>query len=226
MNVKKYIKQWYSRLTRTGKILLYGAAVGLVWLILQLINNIFGILLVENNVIRIVFTVLNVASILLIIFVVMQAAAVIYVMREENEMYREMMTKGRRHGNQMEQVAGRRSPSSMTRRGARAMNVNVTGMLTVDNINQKYPARWYKRPTSVAEWKDISEAGLYVLESDKKNKIEIIDATELGGGYFVGTWTGNRFFQWKRVLVLNKRTGRPQSYSSLRNAKKQLSKNT
>jgi len=225
MNMQKAIKQWYSRLTKTGKILLYAAAVGLVWLILQLINNIFGILLVENNVVRIIFTVLNVASILLIVFVVMQAVAIIYVMREENEMYREMMTKGRRHGNRMEQAAGRRSQASMTRRGARGMNVNVTGMLTVDNINQKYPARWYKRPSLVAEWKDITEPGMYALESDSKQKVEIIDATELGGGFFVGTWTGNRFYQWKRVLVLNKRTGRPQSYSSLRNAKKQLSKN-
>ncbi len=222
--MQKDIKRWYSRLTRTGKILLYAAGVGLVWLLLQLVNNIFDIIVVENNVVRIIFTVLNVVSILLIIFVFMQAAAIIYMMREENEMYREMMTKGRRHGNQMEQVAGRRSAASMTKRGARAANVNIGGMLTVDNINQKYPARWYKRPTTIAEWKDITEAGVYTLKDNTNVKVELIDATELGGGFFVGTWSGNRFFKYKRSLILNKKTGRPQSYSSLRNAKKQLSK--
>ena len=223
--MQKDIKRWYSRLTRTGKILLYAAAVGLVWLLLQLINNIFNIVEITNNVVIIIFTILNVASILLIIFVFMQAAAIIYMMREENEMYREMMTKGRRHGNQMEQVAGRRNAASMTKRGARAANVNVSGMLTVDNINQKYPARWYKRATAIAEWKDITGPGIFTLQDDSSVKVEIIDATELGGGFFVGTWSGNRFFKWKRKLVLNKRTGRPQSYTSMRNAKKQLSKN-
>lgn len=224
--MQKELQRWYSRLTRTGKILLYAAIVGLVWLLLQLINNIFNIIEVTNQIVSIIFIVLNVVSILLIIFVIMQAVAVIYVMREENEMYREMMTKGRRRGSQMEQIAGHRNPASMTRRGSRGMNVNVGGMLTVDNVNQKYPARWYKRTTAVAEWKDISEPGLYTLASDSSFKIEIIDATELGGGYFVGTWSGNRFIKWKRNLVLNKRTGRPQSFSSLRNAKKQLSKLT
>jgi len=222
--MQKDIKRWYSRLTRTGKILLYAAGVGLVWLLLRIVNGIFDIIVIENNVVNIIFTVLNVIAILLIVFVVMQAAAIIYMMREETEMYREMMTKGRRRGNQMEQVAGRRSAASMTKRGARAANVNIGGMLTVDNINQKYPARWYKRPVAIAEWKDISEAGVYTLEEDSSVKIEIIDATELGGGYFVGNWTGNRFLKYKRTLVLNKKTGRPQSYSSLRNAKKQLSK--
>ncbi len=222
--MQKDIKRWYSRLTRTGKILLYAAGVGLVWLLLQLVNNIFDIVVIENNVVRIIFTVLNVVSILLIIFVFMQAAAIIYMMREENEMYREMMTKGKRHGNQMEQVAGRRSAASMTKRGARATNVNIGGMLTVDNINQKYPARWYKRPTQIDDWKDITEAGVYTLKDNANVKVELIDATELGGGFFVGTWSGNRFFKYKRSLILNKKTGRPQSYSSLRNAKKQLSK--
>ncbi len=220
--MKKDIKIWFSRLTRTGKILLYSAAVGLFWLLLGLINNIFN--LVElDGVFRIIVIILNVIAILLIIFVFMQAAAVIYMMREENEMYRTMMTKGRRGGNSMEQVGGRRSQASMTKRGSQAQAFS-TGFLTVENINQKYPARWYKKPALIADWKEIKEAGLFALEADPKTKVEIIDATELGGGYFVGTWEGNRFAKYKRILVLNKRTGRPLSYSSLRNAKKKISK--
>ena len=222
--MRKDIERWYSRLTRTGRILLYAAGVGLVWLLFRIINGIGGFLVIENNVVNIVFTVLNVVAILLITFVVVQAAAIIYMMREENEMYREMMTKGRRRGNQMEQVAGRRSAASMTKRGARNASVNLGGMLTVDNINQKYPARWYRRGTAVSEWKDISEAGVYTLEDNSNVKIEIIDASEVGGGFYVGTWSGNRFLKYRRTLVLNKKTGRPQSYSSLRNAKKQLTK--
>ena len=166
--MRKDIERWYSRLTRTGRILLYAAGVGLVWLLFRILNAIFGFLIIENNVVNIIFAVLNGVAILLITFVVMQAAAIIYMMREENEMYREMMTKGRRRGNQMEQVAGRRSAASMTKRGARNASVNLGGMLTVDNINQKYPARWYRRPTAVSEWKEISEAGVYTLEENSE----------------------------------------------------------
>ncbi|MCP5098988.1 MAG: hypothetical protein GY943_25835 [Chloroflexi bacterium] len=221
--MQKDIKKWYSRLTRTGKILLYAAGVALVYLLLALINRIFGIVNVDLGVFGII---LNVVAILLILFVVLQAAAIIYMMREENEMYREMMTKGRRRGNSMEQAAGRRSQASMTKRGAQSAQMHVRGILTVDNINQKYPAKWYKRPSVVTEWKEIKEPGIYALDSENKPKVEIIDASEVGGGFFVGTWEGNRFLKYKRKLILNKRTGRPQSFSSLRNAKKQLSKVT
>jgi len=220
--MQKDIKIWFSRLTRTGKILLYSAAVGLVWLLLGIINNIFNIVEIDGA-LRIVFIVMNVIAILLIIFVLMQAAAVIYMMREENEMYREMMTKGRRRGNSMEQVGGRRSQASMTRKGAQSQAFS-TGFLTVENINQKYPARWHKKPKLISEWKEIKESGIFALESDPKVKIEIIDATEMGGGYFVGTWEGNKVMKYKRILVLNKKTGRPLSFSSLRNAKKKISK--
>jgi hypothetical protein len=217
--MQKDIKKWFSRLTRTGKILLYAAGVALIWLLLGLINNIFDIIDVNLGVVGII---LNVVAILLIVFVILQAAAVIYMMREENERYREMMTKGRRRGNSIEQAAGHRTQASLTRRGAQSAQMHVRGVLTVENINQKYPAKWYKRPSIVSEWKDITEPGLYALNNSDKTKIEIIDASEVGGGFFVGTWEGNRFFKYKRTLILNKRTGRPQSYSSLRNAKKAL----
>lgn len=219
----KQIEKWYSRLTRTGRIFLYSALVGLAWLIFRLLDAIFGFLPELNQPVRIVFLILNIVAILLIVFVVAQAAAIIYMMNEESELYREMMTKGRRGGSQMEQVGGRRDKGSMTQRSARNMRVAISGHLTVDNINQKYPARWYRRPDLVDDWKEINEAGTYALTSDKNKKVEIIDATEVGGGYIIGTWDG-RFVQWKRKLVLNKKTGRPQTYSSLRNAKKQLSK--
>lgn len=219
----KQIEKWYSRLTKTGRIFLYAALVGLAWLIFRLLDAIFGFLPDLNQAVSIVFLILNIVAILLIVFVVAQAAAIIYMMNEESEMYRNMMTKGRRGGNQIEQVGGRRDAGSMSRRGARNMRVAVGGHLTVDNVNQKYPARWYKQPTVIEDWKEISEAGTYALSTDKKKKVEIIDASDVGGGFLIGTWNG-RFIQWKRELVLNKKTGRPQTFSSLRNAKKQLSK--
>ena len=218
----KQIKKWYSRLSRTGRILLYAAGVGLAWLLFQLLNTIFGFLPELPQWARVLFIVLNVIAILLITFVVAQAAAVIYMLNEESEMIREMMTRGKR-GSQMQNVAGHRNAGSMTRRGARNMQTAVGGLLTVDAVNQKYPARWYKRPTVIADWMEIEEPGLYALSEDRKQKIEIIDATEVGAGYLIGTFEG-RFVQWKRKLVLNRKTGRPQTFSSLRNAKKQLSK--
>lgn len=221
--MQKQLEKWYSRLTRTGRILLYAAAVGLVWLLFRLANAIWGFLPELPQAVNITFLVLNVIAILLITFVVAQAAAMIYMMNEESEMYREMMTRGRRGGSQIEQVGGRRDAGSMTRRGARNMRTAVSGHLTVDNVNQKYPARWYKRATAIDDWKDIEEAGTYTLNGDSKLKVEIIDATEVGGGYLVGTYEG-RFVPFRRKLVLNKKTGRPQTYTSLRNAKKQLSK--
>ena len=219
----KQLEKWYSRLTRTGRILLYAAIGGVVWLVFRISNAIFGFLPELNQAVSIIFLILNIIAILLIIFVVAQAAAIIYMMNEESEMYRNMMTKGRRGGNQIEQVGGRRDSGSMSRKGGRNMQVAVAGHLTVDNVNQKYPARWYKKPVVVEDWKEIQEAGTYALSLDKKKKVEIIDASDVGGGFLVGTWNG-RFVKWKRVLVLNKKTGRPQTYSTIRNAKKQLPK--
>lgn len=223
--MRKQIDRWYSRLTRTGKILLVAAAIGLVWLLLQLINAIFGIVPTLGQAgLGVLAIILNTIAFLLIFFVILQAAAIFYFMREENEMYREMMTRGRKGGSQMEQVTGRRN-AGMMRRAGRGMQQGayMTGHLSVDMVNQKYPARWYKRPSLVSEWKDIEEPGTYALASDPKQKYEIIDATELGAGFLIGTWEG-RWVKWKRKIVLNKRTGRPQSFSSLRNAKKQLDK--
>ena len=219
----KQIEKWYSRLTPSGRYLLYGAIVGLVWLIFRILNAIFRFLPALPQAVNIIFVVLNISAILLIVFVIAQAAAMFYMMNEENEMYRNMMTKGKRGGSQMEQVGGRRDSGSMSRKGARNMRVAVAGHLSVDTVNQKYPARWYKQPEIIAEWKEIEEAGTYALSSDKKKKAEIIDATEVGAGFLIGIFNG-RFVQWKRELILNKKTGRPQTYSSLRNAKKQLSK--
>lgn len=224
--MRKHIEAWYSRLTRTGKILLAAAIVALVWLLLQLINSIFGIVptLGELGLGTLSF-ILNTIAVLLIVFVIMQAVAIVYFMREENEMYREMMTRGRKGGRQMDQVGGRRHPGMM-RGGGRSSQPHVfmTGHITVDMINQKYPARWYKRAEKVSDWMDIEEPGVYTLESGNQ-KYEIIDAVELGAGYLIGTWEG-RWIKWKRHIMLNKRTGRPRSFSSLRNAKKQLVKMT
>lgn len=221
--MQKQIEKWYSRLTRTGRILLYAAIVGLVWLIFRLVDAIFGFLPELPQAVNITFFILNIVAILLITLVIAQAAAMIYMMNEESELYRQMMTRGRRGGSQLEQMAGRRDAGSMTRRGSKNMRMAVAGHLTVDNVNQKYPARWYKRATPVEDWKEIEEPGTYILSSDKKQKIEIIDATEVGGGFLLGMYEG-RFVPFRRKLVLNKKTGRPQTYTSLRNAKKQLSK--
>lgn len=214
-NIQKKLKTLYGSYTRVGKILLVAAVVSFVWLLAGLINTIFNI--VDLN-LGIVGFILNVVAVVLVLIAIIQAVTLNYIMEQNKEAYREMVTQGRRRGH-MVQNQGR----PMTRSGKRPQTF-ISGHLSVDNINQKYPARWYKRATTVSDWKDIQEPGVFTLDSDSSQKVEIIDAKEIGGGYFVGTWEGNRFFKYKRQLILNKKTGRPQSYSSLRNAKKQLAK--
>ena len=213
--IQKRMKTLYGNYTRVGKILLGAAIVSAVWLLLYFINWIFNIVPLNLGIFGLI---LNLVAITFVVIAVVQAVTLNYVMEQNKEMYREMVTQGRRRG---AMVQNQSKPMMRSGKKPRAF---VSGHLSVDNINQKYPARWYRRATQITEWKEISEPGLFVLQSDTKPKVEIIDAKEIGGGFFIGTWEGNRFVKYRRQLVLNKQTGRPQSYSSLRNAKKQLSK--
>ena len=223
-NLRKAIELWSSRLTQTGKIILWAAIVGFVWFLLQILNAIFGHVVPRFSDLGLGWLafVLNLAAFLLVFMVVVQIAFTYYSYQEAQKNYREMIVRGRRGGNRMEQMAGRRTRASGQRRGASAANMRMTPDLTADQINRHYPMRWFKKATLVEEWKDVTEAGVYALTSEPKKKIEILDASEIGGGFYLGTWSGR--FVPTRDIVVNK-AGKPVNFATLRLAKKGIPRN-
>lgn len=223
-NLRKAIELWSGRLTQTGKIILGAAIVGFVWIILQILNAIFGHVVPRFSDFGLGWLafILNLVAVVLILMVTAQIAFTYYSYQEAQKNYREMIVRGRRGGNPMEQVAGYRNRASGQRRGASAANFRMTPELTADQINRHYPMRWLKKPTLVEDWKDVKEAGLYALTSEPKKKIEILDASEIGGGFYLGTW-GGRFVP-TRDIVVNK-AGKPINFATLRLAKKGIPRN-
>ncbi|MCA9996551.1 MAG: hypothetical protein KDE56_12420 [Anaerolineales bacterium] len=223
-NLRKAIELWSSRLTQTGKIILWAAIVGFVWFLLQMLNAIFGHVVPRFSDIGLGWLafVLNLVAFFLVFMVVVQIAYTYYSYQEAQQNYREMIVRGRKGGNRMEQMAGRRNRASGQRRGASAANMRMTPDLTADQVNRNYPMRWFKKPTLVEDWKEISEAGVYALSSEPKKKIEILDASEIGGGFYLGTWSGR--FVPTRDIVVNK-AGRPVNFATLRLAKKGIPRN-
>ncbi|MEM7118343.1 MAG: hypothetical protein AAF614_38295 [Chloroflexota bacterium] len=219
-DLRKAIDLWSSRLTRTGKIILVAAIIGFVWLLLQTINGIFGIVPTLGELgLGILAVILNIVAILLVAMVVAQIGFTYYTYQEAQKSHREMIVRGRRGGNRMEQMSGRRHRGSGQRKSARSANMRVAPDVSADQINRHFPHRWMKKPDLVAEWKDIKEAGIYALEETPKEKIEILDAKEIGGGFYLGTWSGR--FVPQRSIVTNK-AGKPINYATLRHAKKQI----
>lgn len=221
-DLRKAVDLWSSRLTQTGKIILGAAIVGLVWIILQIINRIVGLVprfSEINTFLGILAIVLNIAAVVLIVMVIAQIAFTYYTYQEAMKSHREMIVRGRRGGNRMEQMAGRRHRGSGQRKSARNTNMRVAPDVSADQINRHFPHRWLQKPSLVSDWKEIKEAGIFALEESPKEKIEILDAKEIGGGYYLGTWSG-RFIP-QRSIVTNK-DGKPINYATLRHAKKQI----
>jgi hypothetical protein len=219
--LRKAIELWSSRLTQTGKIILGAAIVGFVWIILQILNAIFGHVVPRFSDFGLGWLafILNLIAFALVFMVVVQIAFTYYSYQEAQKNYREMIVRGRRGGSKMEQMAGHRNRASGQRRGASASNMRMTPDLTPDQLNRHYPMRWFKKPTLVEDWKEVKEAGLYALTSEPKKKIEVLDASEIGGGFYLGTWSGR--FVPSRDIVVNK-AGKPINFATLRLAKKSI----
>jgi membrane protein implicated in regulation of membrane protease activity len=217
--LKKDIRFWYSKLERRGRIFLGLAIAGLIWLLVQ-----FGFALAGRPLLSgWPALILNLVSLTFITLIVAQFYMVRTMTRNAREQYRELAVRGRREGNRAEQVTGMRNRGSMRRRGGTQTATQAISMITqvnVEDLDKQYRPKPVARPKLVADWKEIAEPGLYALESSPKQKIEIIDAADVGGGYFVGIYAGSLLKN--RTIMTHKHSGEPLRFSTLRNAKKAL----
>lgn len=220
-NLQKAIELWSSRLTQTGKIILGSAIVGFIWILLQIVNAIAGHVVPPFSEFGLGWLafILNLIAFTLVLMVVVQIAFTYYTYQEAMKSHREMIVRGRRGGSRMEQMAGRRTRASGQRRAANSANLRIAPDVSADQLNRHYPHRWYKKPTLVEDWKEIREPGIYALNSEPKQKIEVIDASDIGGGFYLGTWSGR--FVPSRSIVTNK-AGKPINFATMRHAKKQI----
>ena len=218
--MKKDLELWYSRLERRGKIMLGLAVVGAVWLLIQLILAMAGAPLGLG----IIGLILNFIAIGLISLIVTQFFVMRKMQRDYEANYREMMVKGRKGGSRHEQISGRRDRGSMRRASGGADMGQAMQMMTrvsTENLDKHYRPKLVGKPTLVADWKDITEGGMYALESAPGDKVEVIDASDIGGGFFVGKYSGK--YLKERTFLTHKQTGEPLRFSTLRNAKQALS---
>lgn len=217
--MKKDLELWYSRLEPRGKIILGLAVVGLIWLLVQLGLAIAGISLGLG----IFGFILNLIAMTLISLIAAQFFMMRKMQRDYEANYREMMVRGRKGGSKMEQISGRRDRGSMRRSGGGADMSQAVQMMTsvsVDNLDKHYRPKPIARPTIIDDWKEITEGGLYALSSAPKEKVEVIDASDIGGGFFVGKYSGK--YVQERILMTHNSTGEPLRFSTLRNAKQAL----
>lgn len=217
--MRKDLELWYSRLETRGKVMLALAGVGAAWLLIQLILALAGVALGLG----IIGIILNFIAIALISLLVTQFFVMRKMQRDYEANLRDMMVKGRKGGSPQDQLAGRRDRGSMRRSGGGPdMNQAIQMMtrVSVENLDKHYRPKPIAKPTLVADWKDITEGGLYALNSAPKEKVEVIDASDIGGGFFVGKYSGK--YVQERTLMTHKQTGEPLRFSTLRNAKQAI----
>lgn len=99
------------------------------------------------------------------------------------------------------------------------MAVPAMSILSQEMIDKQFRPQLIGKPTLVTNWMDIDGPGIYALDSVPKEKVEIIDASALGGGYYVGKYSTDSILK-ERVLVRHQSTGEPLRFASIRNAKK------
>lgn len=219
--LQKDIKNWYARLEQRGKIFLGVAVAGLVWLIFQLIWAIAGGAGLLPAWLAIPINMLAIALIGLVIaqFVMMRR-----MQRNFQENLREAMTKGRRGGNRAEQIGGVRNRGSMRARGGMNMQqaVSMITQVSTEDLDKQYRPKFRPKATVVEKWAEIDQPGLYALEESPKAVVEIIEATEIGGGFFVGKYSSDGLVK-ERHIMTHRTTGEPLRFDTLRNAKKALS---
>lgn len=226
-NFKKEWKQWYPNLKIWGKVLFFAAVVAFLLLLFQFVNWTIGLFLpggspvpTLGSLIGFWALLINTLLIGLVVFVVAQFVLLRSMRQEQLEEHRQMIMRGRKGGNPMEAISGVRNRGMRPGR-APQMNQRVSYNVSADKINQQFRPKLLARPTKVVAWKDVTEPGVYALAAQPKDKIEIIDATEVTGGYYVGRWYKGRFFR-SRHLALHKKTNTPLQFSSVRSAKKYL----
>ncbi|MCO5185727.1 MAG: hypothetical protein M9941_18315 [Anaerolineae bacterium] len=226
--IKKEWKLWYPNLKVGGKVLFWGAVVALILLLLQFTNWLSGFFSPDGETLvptlgdLIGFWALLINTILigLVVFVVAQFLLLRSMRQEQLEEHRQMITRGRKGGNPLEAMSGVRNRGMRPGR-APQMQQRVAYNVSADKINQQFRPKLLARPTKVVAWKDITEPGVYALVAQPKDKIEIIDATEVTGGFYVGRWYKGRFFR-SRQLAMHKKTNTPLQFSSVRSTKKYL----
>lgn len=222
--MKAYLKEitrWYQQLQPRGKILFYAAVVGLVWLLTQLILSIAGVALPSDGPWPIVFFVLNLLAVTLVALIVAQFFLVRRMQKQAREAQMRMIMGGQKHGPRVQQPNIRGRVSRTGKMTQQMSGVRMTGAVSAQDIDQQYRSNPFARATKVADWMDIEEPGVYALTEEPREKIQIIDASDTIGGFFVGKWTGGRLKT--REIVCNSR-GEPLHFATLRNAKKYLAR--
>ena len=221
--LQKDLTLWYSKLEQRGKIFLGIAAVGVVWLIFQLIWAIAG---QEPFLPAWLAIIINLLFAFLIGLLIAQFIMMRRMQRDYEANLRQVMTKGRRGGNRAEQIGGVRNRGSMRQRGGMNMSkaVSMITQVDVEDLDKQYRPKPFAKPTIVEKWQEIEEPGMYALSATPKLKVEIIDAQDIGGGFFVGKYSDDRFLKDRRIMT-DRSSGEPLRFSSLRNAKKALSGN-
>ncbi len=219
--LQKDIKNWYARLEPRGKIFLGVAGVGLVWIIFQIV---WGIAVGGGILPGWLTIILNMLALSLIGLVIAQFVIMRRMQRKFQENLREAMTKGRRAGNRAEQIGGVRHRGSMRARGGMNMQQAMTMMTQVstEDLDKQYRPKIRPKATLVEKWAEIESPGIYALQDSPKAVVEIIEATEIGGGYFVGKYGADGIMK-ERHIMTHRSTGEPLRFDTLRNAKKALS---
>lgn len=222
--LRKDLNLWYSRLQPRGKAFFGVAVLGLVWLLFQLIWNI-----ATRSPILVGWPalILNTIAGLFIGLVVAQFVVMRNMQRNYERNLRESLTKGRRGGNSAENIMGTRNRASMRSRGGNQMQnaMAMINQIDPDDLDKQYRPKLIAKPTLIAKWAEIEEAGIYALEEAPKAKVEIIEATELGGGFFVAKYAEKGVVKERRFMT-HRQTGYPLRFDTLRNAKKALSGKT
>ncbi len=216
---KKDLQLWYGRLERRGKLVVFLAVIALIWLIARIVLAIAGVSLGLG----IFGIILNILAIILISLVITQFIIIRNMMRDARSTYKEMAMRGKRGGNPMENIAGNRNAGSLRKRGG---NNSMAAVSAMTGISQSMIDKQYRpqvvggKPTVIEDWMAIEEPGMYALVSAPKAKVEIIEATALGGGYFVGKYSEGVLKE--RTLMMHRGTGEPLRFQTIRHAKKAL----
>lgn len=219
--LKKDLQLWYTKLEKRGRILVWVAVAALIWLILQFVIG--GIarqtwFSVIPNFVRIP---LNILCVLLVALVIGQFYLVRSMLKEAQEQYQQMMVRGRRDGGGMN-ITGTRPRTAGKQGKAMSQMAQALPALSADLLDKQYRPKPLAKPTLVKDWKEVAEGGVYALESNPKAKIEIIDAADIGGGYFIAYYQGGMLKE--RTFYTAKNNDDPVRFDSLRNAKKVLDK--
>lgn len=219
--LRKDFDRWYKQLRPVGRILFYVAIVGAIWLVAFLIMSLIGGILPTGNPWSIIFFVINLIIATIIGLVLAQFFLLRRMAKQQLEAQKRMITGGQRRGPRVQQP---KITPRMARGGGRAQSsmqqVALTGAVSVDDIEAQYRANPIARGEKIDSWQEIDDAGVYVMEASGQ-KVEIIDASNTIGGYFLGKWEGGRLKT--REIVTNSR-GEPIHFTTLRNAKQYLVK--